>query len=278
MHASRRMAGYAGILGIVGVVAAIGSGPILVGAADHLDAPTAKHDPRIDITDLYAFKSGSGTALVLNVNPLTSPANSPTARFSTSALYEIKIDTNGDAVADIAYRIRFNHTRTVNGTVFQDYAIRRATGAAARVNEWSGRLIGVGGTTGYHRNPRVYGTLIGGKSFAGVRDDPFFFDLPGLRPVQVGAAQGHDDARLAGRRRRQPARRLHRHRHVRRHECQQHRPLGSERVHRWNRAPRRHLGHHVDRVLHRATSRSTASAVRRSTPSSTAFTSRPRAS
>ena len=58
MHTARRTAGMAGVLGIVGVVAAIGAAPLDVGAADHLDAPTAKHDARIDITDLYAFKSG----------------------------------------------------------------------------------------------------------------------------------------------------------------------------------------------------------------------------
>jgi uncharacterized protein DUF4331 len=181
MHAPRRTAGVAGVLGIVGIVATIGSAPMGVGAADHLDAPTAKHDARIDITDLYAFKSGAGTTLVLNVNPLTTPANSKTARFSTSALYEFKVDITGDAVADIAYRIRFNQTRLASdGTVFQTYRIRRATGAAARANEWSGTLIGIGGTTGYHRSPRVSPTTIGGRAFAGVRDDPFFFDLPGF--------------------------------------------------------------------------------------------------
>ena len=62
----------------------------------------------------------------------------------------------------------------------QTYRIRRATGAAARTDEWNGTVIGVGGTTAYHRAPRSTPTTIGGKSFAGVRDDPFFFDLPGF--------------------------------------------------------------------------------------------------
>src|SRR5437899_10782846 len=80
MRPTRRIAGYAGVLGIVGIVATVGAGPIFVGAADHLDAPTAKHNPQIDITDLFAFKSGGGTTLILNVNPLTTPANSKTTR------------------------------------------------------------------------------------------------------------------------------------------------------------------------------------------------------
>jgi hypothetical protein len=181
MYSLRRIAGSAGVLGIVGVIAAIGAGPFLVGAADHLDAPTAKHNPQIDITDLYAFKSGGGTTLVLNVNPLTTPANSKTARFSTSALYQFKVDLNGDATADIAYKIYFKDTRmTGDGRVVQTFVIRRATAAAARMNDRNGVLIGVGSTTPYQRASRVATTAIGGKAFAGVRDDPFFFDLAGF--------------------------------------------------------------------------------------------------
>lgn len=181
MRPTRRIAGYAGVLGIVGIMATIGAGPIFVGAADHLDAPTAKHNPQIDLTDLYAFKSGAGTTLILNVNPLTTPGNSKTARFSTNALYEFKVDTNGDAAADIAYRVRFKDTRmTSDGRVVQTYVIRRQTGRAARDHAWSGKLIAVGSTTPYHRANRISTTLGGGRAFAGIRDDPFFFDLAGF--------------------------------------------------------------------------------------------------
>jgi hypothetical protein len=181
MRSTRRFAGYAGVLAVAGIVSAIGAGPLLVGAADHLDAPTAKHTPRLDITDLYAFKSGAGTTLVLNVNPLTTPANSRTARFSTTALYEFKIDRNGDAVADLAYRVRFSDTRTLgDGSVVQTYTIRRATGAAARVTAWNGTIVGSGTTTPYGHRSRVATLRAGTRAFAGVRDDPFFFDLVGF--------------------------------------------------------------------------------------------------
>jgi len=181
MRSPRRIAAYVGILGIVGVISAVGAGPFLVGAADHLDAPTAKHNPQIDITDLYAFKSGGGTTLALNVNPLTTPANSKTARFSTNAIYQFKVDTTGDAVADIAYKVSFKDTRmTFDGKVVQTYVIRRATGLQARSDDRTGTIIGMGSTTPYHSHLRVANTTIGGKAFAGVRDDPFFFDLAGF--------------------------------------------------------------------------------------------------
>ena len=75
-------------------------------------------DARLDLTDLYAFpKPGdSGNSiLVMNAHPSVhdfldrqNPLRPTTAEtFAPEALYEFKIDTNGDAVADIAYRVRF---------------------------------------------------------------------------------------------------------------------------------------------------------------------------
>src|SRR5947209_2096591 len=78
--------------------------------ADHLDAPGLKSpnmDAKIDITDLYAFQKpqdAGRTILILNVNPLAPTlANS----FEDGAIYEIMVDNNGDAVAEVAYQITF---------------------------------------------------------------------------------------------------------------------------------------------------------------------------
>lgn len=181
MKPYRRAASSVGLLALAGLVATLGAGSLLVSAADHLDAPTTKLNHRIDITDLYAFKSAGGTTLVLNVNPLTSPAGSKTARFSTNAIYQFNVDTNGNATADTTYRVRFRNTRALSdGTVVQDYTIRRSTGASARTDDWIGTVVGTGHTTGYKRSLRVGSISGGGKSFAGPRDDPFFFDLPGF--------------------------------------------------------------------------------------------------
>src|SRR5689334_25447978 len=71
-------------------------------------------DARLDITDLYAFpKPGDAqtSVLILNVHPSFSLDPLEPTRpdpFASDALYEFKIDTDGDAVADIAYRMRFS--------------------------------------------------------------------------------------------------------------------------------------------------------------------------
>src|SRR6266550_4035356 len=65
-------------------------------------------DARLDFSDLYAFpKPGeaSKSILIMNVHPSVgvNPQGPTTdVPFATDALYELKIDTNGDAVADIA--------------------------------------------------------------------------------------------------------------------------------------------------------------------------------
>ena len=88
------------------------------------------------------------TTLSLNVNPLTSPADSKAARFRGAALYEIKIDSNGNGLADIAYRIKFSSPTTFSdGTNSQTFTVKRVTGTAARRTEWSGTTVAIGKTS-----------------------------------------------------------------------------------------------------------------------------------
>jgi hypothetical protein len=71
-------------------------------------------DARLDLTDLYAFPKPGNAAqsiLTMNVHPSVgvNPAGPTTDEpFAPEAVYELKIDTNGDSVADIAYRVRFS--------------------------------------------------------------------------------------------------------------------------------------------------------------------------
>jgi hypothetical protein len=71
-------------------------------------------DARLDLTDLYAFPepgSPSKSILIMNVHPsavVNPPGPAAAGPFAPEALYEFMIDTNGDAVADIAYRVQFS--------------------------------------------------------------------------------------------------------------------------------------------------------------------------
>jgi hypothetical protein len=121
-------------------------------------------DARLDLTDLYAFpKPGDAgkSILIMDVHPSVGynpPGPTTAVPFATEALYELKIDTNGDAVADIAYRVHFS--AFADGA--QTATLRRAEGAEA----------------GDYR------------FFAGWRSDPFFFDTQGA--VNNLQFTGHD--------------------------------------------------------------------------------------
>lgn len=158
--------------------------------ADHLDSPgpiaiavnddTANvgppmGDPRTDITDVYAFlKPGDATRsiLVLNVNPL-APALA--SSFNSDAIYMINVDNDGDAVADRSFRIRFSEV--VGGV--QTATVHLATGdLAARVND-GGPAVIAGAPASFGAQPQI-STSGDYRFFAGLRSDPFFFDLLGF--------------------------------------------------------------------------------------------------
>lgn len=195
MRSPRKLISGLGLLAVAGTVAAIGAGPLLVSGADHLDSPLVKIDSRVDITDLYAWRTGTTrTSIALNVNPLTSPAGSKGARFRQTALYEIKIDTDGNSRADIAYRVKFSNLTTFSdGTNNQTFTIKRATGASARRTEWRGTTVAIGKTSRYGGSTRVAAVAGGGSAFAGPRDDPFFFDLVGFKHLKSRVLAGRQD-------------------------------------------------------------------------------------
>lgn len=141
--------------------------------ADHLDSPSAKIDERVDITDVYIFHPNrtnlERTVLALNVNPFAGKIGQTTFRPSDDgSIYEIKIDTDGDALSDIAFRFTFANSG--NG---QTVTAKRATGGQSRGPENLGTVLASGATGAVITNGDV-------SLFAGLRDDPFFFDLMGF--------------------------------------------------------------------------------------------------
>src|SRR5262249_45916136 len=90
-------------------------------------------DARLDMTDLYVFpKPGDPdkSIIVLNVHPsfrLDSPEPTTKEPFAPGALYEVKVDTDGDAVADLGCRVQFASSQDGKQTA----TVRRIDGARA---------------------------------------------------------------------------------------------------------------------------------------------------
>ena len=137
-------------------------------------------DARLDFTDLYAFpKPGDAgkSILIMDVHPavgVNPPGPTTAIAFATEAIYELKIDTNGDNVADIAFRVRFASSES--GA--QSATIRRAEGAQAAAIDDDGQVIieRAPVSTGAETQVTEAGDY---RFFAGWRSDPFFFDVNG---------------------------------------------------------------------------------------------------
>ena len=137
-------------------------------------------DARLDFADLYAFpKPGdpSKSILIMNVHPsvgVNPPGPTTAEPFAPEALYEIKIDTDGDSVADIAYQVRFESSEDRAQTA----TLRRMEGAQAAATGEGGKIIVEGVPVSMGREAQV--TQAGDyRFFVGRRSDPFFLDVQG---------------------------------------------------------------------------------------------------
>lgn len=86
----------------------------IASASSHREAPAIAEDQYADNTDVYTFispESSDHLVVIANYIPLLAPASGPNFyRWSDNVLYEIRIDNDGDAIADLSYEFRFQTT------------------------------------------------------------------------------------------------------------------------------------------------------------------------
>jgi hypothetical protein len=139
----------------------------------HLDSPIARQDIRLDITDLYVFRGQTGTVFAINVchsifGPIPAPGYHP------EGMYDFKIDLNGDALEDLAYRFTFSE-RDAQGK--QKYTVRQLTGADAADPHAAGTVVAQGTTDENVSTPS------GLRVWAGKAGDPFWIEPDVLHAV-----------------------------------------------------------------------------------------------
>ena len=188
--------------------------------SSHREAPEISKDPVADSTDLYAFVSPDNpdtVTLIANYVPLEEPAGGPNFyEFGDDVLYEIHIDNNNDARADITYQFRFTTKLTDTGAndIFlyntgQITSISDATWnrkqfySVTRVDHGGSHLLATDlpcppCNVGKNSIPSyapltaeaIHSLGNGSRVFAGQRADEFYvdlgsiFDLGDLRPFQ----------------------------------------------------------------------------------------------
>jgi len=168
---TRRRMLAAGLLVLAGAAGAAG----LAIGSDHQDTAEVELNPKMDMTDVYAFPGSTAGRIVLVMNSrafLTPGATAADASFDPDLLYQFKIDNSStpDGREDKVIQVTFSGTGAgqqveVRGPV--DPPVQGATD-----NEVADVSPAVSG---------LISTNLGSSGdiqvFAGPRDDPFFIDL-----------------------------------------------------------------------------------------------------
>jgi hypothetical protein len=136
-------------------------------AADHRDGPAVQTDASTDINDLYAWVDATSVNMVMTVSPLAG-AN---ARFSDKAWY----------VFHTASRKAFLDPNATAVDIICGFDAGSTDATTQKISCWVGK----------DRNTFIYGNASGTAGilgagnkvqvYAGLRDDPFFFNLVGFQ-------------------------------------------------------------------------------------------------
>ena len=143
-------------------------------AADHADAPASQDDPAADITDVYAWHTDDRVVVALGFSGLAE-AGVP-ANYDGGVLYGIHVDNNGDDIADHDVWVRFGQNDA---------------------GDWGVQVENLPGATEPVVGPveTEIDAGLGLRVFAGLRDDPFFFDLDGFRMTAMTGTLSFDSTR-----------------------------------------------------------------------------------
>ncbi len=162
----------------------------LLSGADHTDGPLAAGDQAADIADVYSFRNGDNLVLVLTVSNVQAAPEIELGRsiFDPEVLYQIKIDTDGDATEDLVIQSFVTGNPTNQVMHFRGPVAPALTGTSARIV--NGPTASVRVSTGAEP---IVAERQGMQIFAGVRDDPFFFDLTQLLAILGGQAGSFND-------------------------------------------------------------------------------------
>ena len=148
-------------------------------AADHGDAPLTAHDLGADLNDVYFFRDpndNSRLILIMTVHGFIVPGEASNFGIFDPALrYRFELETTGDARPDGAIDVRFSPRVAVNRVAQAQIAtITLPTGQT-----FTAPATNSSNTADVAPTPVITtDTQTGVMFFAGLTDDPFFFDIP----------------------------------------------------------------------------------------------------
>ena len=155
-------------------MALIGATAFIGQAADHSEAPGTRADNAADIADLYAWHNNGKLNTVITFAGLQGPSANQTGTYDPNVRYILNIDNNNDLAADIKITAQF---KNIGG-------------------RWWLEVLDMPGTEVSILSEVDNVTIVNGsKVYAGLRDDPFFFDFDGYLATLNTATVSFDNTR-----------------------------------------------------------------------------------
>ncbi len=180
------------LLPIAAIAAALSLPTGWLTAADHRDSAALTASPAEDIADVYVFQSpenAGNTVFALTVSGLIPPSEAMDTHFDPEVLYQWKIDTDGDAVENLVIQAYVTGDPGNQVMHFRGPAVPVQIGTFNRVLDGPD-IASVAVSNGA---APIIAENQGVKVYAGVRDDPFFFDLAQFNQIIAGQASGFND-------------------------------------------------------------------------------------
>jgi hypothetical protein len=192
MHVSKHNWKITALALAVTMVLAILSTPApWIDAADHGDAPGVAGDRSADLNDAYLFLDpNDNTRVVMALTAhgfITAPEAVNFGVFDPSIRYRFELETTGDTVPDKFIDVTFS-PKNLAPTQAQTATITLPNGQTFTA------LTTVPNVSPTPPEPVI--TTLGGTGiefFAGVVDDPFFFDIPGFGRFVASVRAGNPD-------------------------------------------------------------------------------------
>lgn len=168
-----------------------------VRAADHLEATTVSADPGADIGDVYAFldpNDNTKVVLAMTVAGFIVPSEQTNfGFFPEGILYRFEIENTGDAIPDGTIDVTFSPQTSRSQPQTATIKLSQGRGQRGKLSTFNAPTTLP--TLSASPNPFVVTNVstMGIKFFAGLTDDPFYFDIPGFNRFVSSVLGGSPD-------------------------------------------------------------------------------------
>ncbi|MBC8002616.1 MAG: DUF4331 family protein [Opitutaceae bacterium] len=172
--------------------------PLIIWAADHAETPLVASDQGADIADVYAFldpNDNTKVILAMDVHGFITPGeNGNMGGFDPDVVFRLNIDNTGGSLPDKYIQISF--TDQVSRSTPQTARITIPALRPQDVISFTGATTVASATAAVAPDPVITTHASGISFFAGLTDDPFFFDIPAFNRFVASVVAGAPNASL----------------------------------------------------------------------------------